>query len=152
MTGRCRHSGQPAITMLRLIETRTFFADRAQRLRSLDAGCLLNIPQPASPSSPASSPPDRKDQVNQTPWPCHNMIASKTRFRDREQSCQNHVRRTGVCHERDLNQKGRERCCTRDEGRPLGVGGQALTPNHCKLLSSKAMVVSVAVKTELQFC
>ena len=32
-------------------------------------------------------------------------------------------------------------CCTRDEGRPLDAGGQAQASNHCKLLSSKAMVV-----------
>jgi len=37
--------------------------------------------------------------------------------------------------------------CTRDEGRPLDAGGQAQASNHCKLLSSKAMVVSVAVKS-----
>jgi hypothetical protein len=37
-------------------------------------------------------------------------------------------------------------CCTRDEGRPLDAGGQAQASNHCKLLSSKAMVVSVAAK------
>jgi len=36
--------------------------------------------------------------------------------------------------------------CTRDEGRPLDAGGQARASNHCKLLSSKAMVVSVAAK------
>src|SRR5215467_642266 len=36
--------------------------------------------------------------------------------------------------------------CTRDEGGPLDVGGQAQASNHCKLLSSKAMVVSVAAK------
>jgi len=37
-------------------------------------------------------------------------------------------------------------CCTRDEGRPLDAGGQVQASNHCKLLSSKAMVVSVAAK------
>jgi hypothetical protein len=36
--------------------------------------------------------------------------------------------------------------CTRDEGGPLDAGGQAQASNHCKLLSSKAMVVSVAAK------
>ena len=34
--------------------------------------------------------------------------------------------------------------CTRDEGRPFEVGSQVLVSSHCKLLSSKAMVVSVA--------
>ena len=34
----------------------------------------------------------------------------------------------------------------RDEGRPLDVGSQVQASNHCKLLSSKAMVVSVAAK------
>ena len=34
--------------------------------------------------------------------------------------------------------------CTRDEGRSFEVGSQVLVSNHCKLLSSKAMVVSVA--------
>jgi hypothetical protein len=37
-------------------------------------------------------------------------------------------------------------CCTRDEGGSLGAGGQAKASNHCKLLSSRAMVVSVAAK------
>src|SRR5436309_7734106 len=37
-------------------------------------------------------------------------------------------------------------CCTRDEGRPLDAGDQAQASNHCKLLSSKAMVVSIAAK------
>ncbi len=27
------------------------------------------------------------------------------------------------------------RCCTRDEGRSLGVDSQVLASNHCKLLS-----------------
>ncbi len=39
------------------------------------------------------------------------------------------------------------RCCTRDEGGPLGAGGQAQAPNHRKLLSSRAVVVSVAEKS-----
>jgi hypothetical protein len=34
----------------------------------------------------------------------------------------------------------------RDEGGPLGAGSQVQASNHCKLLSSKAMVVSVAAK------
>ena len=36
------------------------------------------------------------------------------------------------------------RNCTRDEGGPFEVGNQVLTSSHRKLLSSKAMVVSVA--------
>jgi hypothetical protein len=36
------------------------------------------------------------------------------------------------------------RNCTRDEGRPFEVGNQVLISSHRKLLSSKAMVVSVA--------
>src|SRR5271163_403354 len=36
--------------------------------------------------------------------------------------------------------------CTRDEGGPLDAGGQAQASNHCKLLSLRAMVVSVAAK------
>jgi hypothetical protein len=36
------------------------------------------------------------------------------------------------------------RNCTRDEGGPFEVGNQVLISNHRKLLSSKAMVVSVA--------
>jgi hypothetical protein len=35
---------------------------------------------------------------------------------------------------------------TRDGGRPPEVGSQVQASNHCKLLSSKAMVVSVAAK------
>ncbi len=36
------------------------------------------------------------------------------------------------------------RNCTRDEGGPFEAGRQGRASNHCKLLSSKAMVVSVA--------
>jgi hypothetical protein len=36
------------------------------------------------------------------------------------------------------------RNCTRDEGGPFGFGRQGSIPSHCKLLSSRAMVVSVA--------
>ena len=36
--------------------------------------------------------------------------------------------------------------CTRDGGRSSEAGSQVLASNHCKLLSSKAMVVSVAAK------
>jgi hypothetical protein len=39
------------------------------------------------------------------------------------------------------------RNCTRDEGGPFGFGNQVLIPSHCKLLRSKAVVVSVAVKS-----
>jgi hypothetical protein len=38
------------------------------------------------------------------------------------------------------------RNCTRDEGGPFEVGRQGLISIHCKLLSLKAMVVSVAEK------
>jgi hypothetical protein len=37
------------------------------------------------------------------------------------------------------------RNCTRDEGRSFEAGSQVLASNRCKLLSLKAMVVSVAV-------
>jgi len=36
------------------------------------------------------------------------------------------------------------RNCTRDEGGPFGFGNQVLISSHRKLLSSRAMVVSVA--------
>jgi hypothetical protein len=36
--------------------------------------------------------------------------------------------------------------CMRDEGGPLGAGSQVQASNYCKLLSSKAMVVSVAAR------
>jgi hypothetical protein len=36
------------------------------------------------------------------------------------------------------------RNCMRDEGGPFEAGRQGQVSNHCKLLSSKAMVVSVA--------
>jgi hypothetical protein len=36
--------------------------------------------------------------------------------------------------------------CTRDEGRPFGVGFQERASNHSKLLRSRAVVVSVGVK------
>ena len=38
------------------------------------------------------------------------------------------------------------RNCTRDEGGPFGFGNQVLISSHCKLLRSKAVVVSVAEK------
>jgi len=40
------------------------------------------------------------------------------------------------------------RNCTGDEGRPFEVGNQVLISSHRKLLWSKAMVVSVAEKSE----
>jgi hypothetical protein len=43
------------------------------------------------------------------------------------------------------------RNCTRDEGRPVEVGNQVLISSHRKLLSSKAMVVNVADKSERDF-
>ena len=43
------------------------------------------------------------------------------------------------------------RNCTRDEGGPFEFGNQVLISSHCKLLSSKAMVVNVAEKSELDF-
>src|SRR5260370_42341485 len=53
------------------------------------------------------------------------------------------IRSRVVCHERCLNTTVRN--CTRDEGGPFEAGSQVLASNHCKLLSPKAMVVSVAV-------
>jgi hypothetical protein len=38
------------------------------------------------------------------------------------------------------------RNCTGDEGRPFEVGNQVLVSSHRKLLSSNAMVVSIAEK------
>jgi hypothetical protein len=43
------------------------------------------------------------------------------------------------------------RNCTRDEGRSFEVGNQVLVSSHRKLLSSKAMVVNVAEKSEQDF-
>jgi hypothetical protein len=43
------------------------------------------------------------------------------------------------------------RNCTRDEGGPFEVGNQELISSHRKLLSSKAMVVNVAEKSERDF-
>jgi hypothetical protein len=43
------------------------------------------------------------------------------------------------------------RNCTRDEGGPFEVGNQVLISSHRKLLSSKAMVVNVAEKSERDF-
>jgi hypothetical protein len=40
------------------------------------------------------------------------------------------------------------RNCTGDEGRPFEFGNQVRISNHRKLLWSKAMVVSVAEKSE----
>src|SRR5215510_12250595 len=49
-----------------------------------------------------------------------------------------------VCHEVSPVQTA-VRNCTRDEGRSFEAGSQVLASNRCKLLSSRAMVVSVAV-------
>jgi len=43
------------------------------------------------------------------------------------------------------------RNCTRDEGGPFEVGNQVLISSHRKPLSSKAMVVNVAEKSEQDF-
>jgi hypothetical protein len=43
------------------------------------------------------------------------------------------------------------RNCTRDEGRSFGFGNQVLIPSHRKLLRSKALVVNVAEKSEVDF-
>jgi hypothetical protein len=43
------------------------------------------------------------------------------------------------------------RNCTRDEGGPFEFGNQVLISSHRKLLSSKAMVVNVAEKSERDF-
>ena len=48
----------------------------------------------------------------------------------------------GVCHERPLRRTVRN--CTRDEGGPFEVGSQVQVSSHRELLSSRAMVVSVA--------
>ncbi len=50
-----------------------------------------------------------------------------------------------MCHEVSPVQTA-VRNCTRDEGRSFEAGSQVLASNRCKLLSSKAMVVSVAAK------
>jgi hypothetical protein len=47
-----------------------------------------------------------------------------------------------VCHECRLGTTVHN--CTRDGGGPFEVGNQVLISSHRKLLSSKAMVVSVA--------
>jgi hypothetical protein len=41
--------------------------------------------------------------------------------------------------------------CTRDEGKPFEFGNEVLNSSHRKLLRSKAMVVSVAEKSERDF-
>jgi hypothetical protein len=41
------------------------------------------------------------------------------------------------------------RCCTRDEGRPLGAGRQGQASNRLKLHRSRAGVVSVEEKARL---
>jgi len=43
------------------------------------------------------------------------------------------------------------RNCTGDEGRPFEVGNQVLVSSHRKLLSLKAMVVSIAEKPGQDF-
>ena len=47
------------------------------------------------------------------------------------------------CAKKTNNQEGCLLCCTSDEGRPLGITDWAEMPNHLKLPSLKALVVSV---------
>jgi putative transposase len=51
-----------------------------------------------------------------------------------------------VCYERTRQWIEGVRCFTRDEGRPLEVGLQERTSNHCKLRGLRVLVVSVAGK------
>ena len=53
--------------------------------------------------------------------------------------------RLGSCVTRYRRSKTAMRNCTRDEGRSFEAGSQVPASNRCKLLSSRAMVVSVAV-------
>jgi hypothetical protein len=56
--------------------------------------------------------------------------------------CNALCRLLAVCHECRLGTTVHN--CTRDGGGPFEVGNQVLISSHRKLLSSKAMVVSVA--------
>ena len=53
---------------------------------------------------------------------------------------------------RTHSQRAGVRCCTGDEGGPLGAGLQELAPNPLKLQRSKAGVVSVEEKAGLRSC
>ena len=55
-----------------------------------------------------------------------------------------------VRHERAWCYREGVRNCTRDEGRPLGVGLQEQAPNHLKLRWLRARVVSVKEKSWLK--
>jgi hypothetical protein len=58
--------------------------------------------------------------------------------------------RLGSCVTSNAGPNG-VRNCTRDEGGPFEFGNQVLISSHRKLLSSKAMVVNVAEKSERDF-
>jgi len=60
-------------------------------------------------------------------------------MRDRPMSASGLVSRASPVHTAVRN-------CTRDEGGPFEVGNHGLISSRCKLLRSKAVVVSVAVK------
>src|SRR6266566_3318938 len=51
-----------------------------------------------------------------------------------------------VCHERSRSKRLRAAVREMKEG-PSGFGNQVLIPSHCKLLRSRAVVVSVAAKS-----
>jgi hypothetical protein len=53
---------------------------------------------------------------------------------------------------RTHSQSAGVRCCTGDEGRPLGAGLQERAPNHLKLQRSRAAVVSVEEKAGPRSC
>ena len=57
---------------------------------------------------------------------------------------------TGVCHDR--SPVSGIRCCTGDEGEPLGLGVQAQGPNPLKLQTLRAAVVNVEEKAGQGSC
>src|ERR1700758_2062045 len=75
----------------------------------------------------------RRDRSYQPVWLCGVLRASTT-------SASGRVSRAWPVQTATRN-------CTRDEGGPFGFGNQVPIPSHCKLLRSRAVVVSVAVKS-----
>src|SRR3954462_9332994 len=81
--------------------------------------------------------------------PCASGRASSARASPTRSGAGSPLRVTNgtwmVCHEH-ISRAKEVWCCTRDEGRPLEGRSQVPASNPCKLRSSRAIVVSVAVK------
>jgi hypothetical protein len=105
---------------------------------------LARLPDRSTPCRPASAE-ESNPLLAPRPIPSGIGMTKPTiqQARDRAEVVSGATRPERVVyHKRRLSTTVRN--CTRDEGGPFEVGNQVLISSHRKLLSSKAMVVSVA--------